>query len=68
MIAIHEHYLVDDAGNRKAIVLPLAEWQHIREELEELEDIRAYDEAKAQPSAPIPFEQAMSELHDGKID
>ena len=68
MIAVHEQYLVDEAGNRKAIVLPLAEWQRIREELEELDDIRAYDEAKAQPSELIPFEQAMSELNEGKID
>jgi len=68
MIAVHEQYLVDEAGNRKAIVLPLAEWKQIRRELEELDDIRAYDEAKAQPSEPIPFEQAMSELPNGKID
>ncbi len=68
MIAVHEQYLVDEAGNRKAIVLPLAEWEQIRKELEELDDIRAYDEAKAQPSEPIPFEQAMSALHNGKID
>jgi len=68
MIAVHEQYLVDEAGTRKAIVLPLAEWQHIGEELEELDDIRAYDEAKALPSEPIPFAQAMRELHEGKID
>ena len=68
MIAVHEQYLVDEAGNRKAIVLPLAEWERIRKELEELDDIRAYDEAKAQPSEPVPFEQAMSELHNSKTD
>ena len=49
MITVHEEYLVDEAGNRTAVVLPLAEWQQIKEELEELDDIRAYDEAKAQP-------------------
>jgi hypothetical protein len=68
MIIVHEQYLVDEAGNRKAIVLPLAEWQQIKEELEGLDDIRAYDEANAQPSEPIPFEQAMRELYEGKID
>lgn len=56
MISVHEEYLVDEAGNRKAVVLPLAAWQQIKEELEELDDIRAYDEAKAQPSEPVPFE------------
>lgn len=68
MISVHEEYLVDEAGNRKAVVLPLAAWQQIKEELEELDDIRAYDEAKAQPSEPVPFEQAMREIRKGKID
>ena len=68
MITTHEEYLVDEAGNRKAVVLPLAAWQQIKEELEELEDIRAYDEAKAQPSEPVPFEQAIREIHEGRID
>lgn len=71
MITLHEEYLVDEAGNRKAVVLPLAAWRQIQEELEELEelgDIRAYDEAKAQPSEPIPFEDAMCEIREGRID
>ena len=42
MITVHEEYLVDEAGTRKAVVLPLAAWQQIKEELEELDDIRAY--------------------------
>ena len=66
MIAVHEQYLVDEAGNRKAVVLPLAAWQRIKEELEELDDIRAYDEAKAQPSEPIPFEEAMREIREAR--
>jgi PHD/YefM family antitoxin component YafN of YafNO toxin-antitoxin module len=68
MISVHEQYLVDEAGNRNAVVLPLAAWQQIKEELEELDDIRAYDEAKAQPSEPVPFEQAIREIQEGKID
>ncbi len=68
MITVHEEYLVDEAGNRKAVVLPLAAWQQIKEELEELDDIRAYDEAKAQPSEPVPLEEAMREIHEGKLD
>jgi hypothetical protein len=66
VITLHEEYLADEAGNRKAVVLPLAAWQQIKEELEEVDDIRACDEAKAQPSEPVPFEQAMREIRDGK--
>lgn len=68
MITVPEEYLVDEAGNRKAVVLPLAAWRRIIEELEELDDIRAYDAAKAEPSQPIPFAQAMREIQEGDID
>jgi hypothetical protein len=39
-----------------------------KEELEELDDIRAYDEAKRRPSEPVPFEQAMAEIREEKAD
>lgn len=68
MIPVPEEYLVDEAGNRKAVVLPLAAWRRIIEELEELDDIRAYDAAKAEPSQPIQFTQAMREIEEGEID
>jgi PHD/YefM family antitoxin component YafN of YafNO toxin-antitoxin module len=68
MITVHEEYLVDERGNRKAVVLPVAEWEEILEALEELDDIRAYDEAKRLPSQPVPFEQAVREISEGKID
>jgi PHD/YefM family antitoxin component YafN of YafNO toxin-antitoxin module len=68
MITVHEEYLVDESGNPKAVVLPLATWRQIKAELDELDDIRAYDEAKAQPSDPIPFEQAMREIDKETVD
>ncbi|NLI32948.1 MAG: hypothetical protein GX422_09240 [Deltaproteobacteria bacterium] len=37
-------------------------WEQIVEALEEFEDIRAYDEAKREPSELVPFEQAVSEI------
>ncbi|MDW7712506.1 MAG: hypothetical protein SCH98_18740 [Deferrisomatales bacterium] len=62
MIDVQEQYLVDEAGIRKAVVIPLEAWRRIQEDMEELDDIRAYDEAKARPSDPIPFEQAVEEI------
>lgn len=46
MIAVHPQYITDTAG-KKLVVLPLNEFDSIMEELEELEDIRLYDEAKS---------------------
>jgi hypothetical protein len=68
MIELHEEYLVDEEGNRKAVVIPISQWQRVVEILEELDDIRAYDEAKSQPSDPVPFEKAVSEIRDGMSD
>jgi hypothetical protein len=66
MMTIHPEYVVDDANQRKSVVLSLSEWEQIMEELEELEDIRAYDHAKAQPSEPVPFEDAVREVESGE--
>jgi hypothetical protein len=40
MIQFHEQYLVDEEGNRKAVVVPISSWQHILEALDELDDIK----------------------------
>jgi len=66
MITVHEQYLIDEQGNKKSVVLPVSEWQQILEALEELDDIRAYDEAKRYPSDAVPFEQAVLEIAEGK--
>ena len=68
MPAFHEEYLVDGQGNRKAVVVPISVWEKIVEALEELDDIRAYDDAKMNPSEIIPFDQAISEINEGTDD
>lgn len=39
-------YIIDSKGKKIAVVLPVRDYQKILEELEELEDIRLYDQAK----------------------
>jgi hypothetical protein len=68
MIRFDEQYLVDEEGNRKAVVVPISSWQQILEALDELDDIRAYDEAKREHSDPIPFGQAISEIKERMSD
>jgi hypothetical protein len=43
----------------------VAEWEQVVEDLEELDDIRTFDEAKAGPQETIPFEQAVREIEEG---
>ncbi|MES2701962.1 MAG: hypothetical protein V4649_04940 [Bacteroidota bacterium] len=45
MVILHPQYITDTAGE-KLVVLPIAEFNSIIDELEEIEDVRLYDEAK----------------------
>jgi len=62
MTGIKEKYVVDEQGNRVAVLLDLEDYQRLLEELEELECIRAYDAAKASGEQPVPFELAVKEI------
>jgi len=62
MIAVNPEYVVDEENLRKAILLPIEEWWKVVDELEELEDIRAYDKAKSPAEESVPFEQAVCEI------
>lgn len=46
MITINPQYINDAKGVKALVVLPVEEFDALMEELEELEDIRLYDEAK----------------------
>jgi hypothetical protein len=68
MIKVHPEYIVDENLNRKSVVIPYAEWKNIVEEMEELDDIRAYDRAKTETEdEAVPFEQAVKEIENGKV-
>jgi PHD/YefM family antitoxin component YafN of YafNO toxin-antitoxin module len=64
-------YIVGEGGELTRVILDLAEYERLIERLEELEDIQAYDEAKAEieheGDEAIPLEQAMREIRSGKV-
>ena len=62
MVTFNQRYVVDESGNRVAVLLDIADYHKLLEELEELESIRAYDAAKASGDEAIPFEQAVAEI------
>ncbi|HKM68331.1 MAG TPA: hypothetical protein VJX70_14265 [Candidatus Acidoferrum sp.] len=55
-------FLTNEKGEKVAVVISIEEYEKLLEELEDLEDIRAYDEAMASGETPIPFEQAVAEI------
>jgi len=55
-------FLTNEKGEKVAVVIGIEEYEKLLEELEDLEDIRAYDEAISSGETPIPFEQAIAEV------
>lgn len=62
MSAVKERFLVDEAGNRVAVVVSLEDYRQLLADAEEFDAIRAYDAAKASGETPIPFVHAAAEL------
>jgi PHD/YefM family antitoxin component YafN of YafNO toxin-antitoxin module len=62
---------VDENGKRTGVILSVEEYGRMIEALEDLEDVRLYDEAKAAlqrgESEVVPLEQAMREIRDGRF-
>jgi PHD/YefM family antitoxin component YafN of YafNO toxin-antitoxin module len=63
---LHPQYIVNEQQQATAVVLPVAEWDALLEEIEELDAIRAYDAAKAEESEVVSFDQALAEI-DGHV-
>jgi len=67
MIEVHPEYIVDERSNKKAVIILIEEWNNILEEMEELDDIRAYDAIKLEEEEAVPFEQAVDEIKTGIV-
>jgi len=61
-MATREQYVVDQNGNRTAVLVDVTYYQELRAALDEIESIRAFDEAKASGDEVIPFAQATDEI------
>jgi hypothetical protein len=54
-------FITDGKGQKISAVVPIKQYQLWLEELEELEDIRAYDKAKARKEKPLPLRDAIQQ-------
>ncbi len=68
MRSLKQQFIEDDKGRRIAVLLPIEEYNHMLEQLEELEDIKAFDAAKASDDEVIPFDQAVKEIEANRDD
>ncbi|HEY0376425.1 MAG TPA: hypothetical protein VGC87_05650 [Pyrinomonadaceae bacterium] len=64
MSVAKEQFVVDESGNRTAVLLDIERYFELLEAQEELESIRAFDEAKASGDEAIPLFQAIKRMLD----
>jgi PHD/YefM family antitoxin component YafN of YafNO toxin-antitoxin module len=65
MIAVHPQYIKDANGKKSLVVLSAEEFDAIMEELEDMEDVRLYDEAiKNDTGERISMEDAFRMLEE----
>ena len=68
MQSIPKQTLKDNSGQDVAIILPIDEYKDLLKLKEDLEDIRAYEEAKADvDDEMIPWEQAKKEMDANRL-
>ena len=69
MIELHPQFIIDSVGS-ELVVLPREEFDYLIEELEDMEDIRLYDEAMLEDDGErIPMEDAFKIIEEerGKL-
>jgi PHD/YefM family antitoxin component YafN of YafNO toxin-antitoxin module len=55
-------FVTDHAGHRVAVLIGLDRYRQLLDALEELDAIRAYDDAIASGDEAVPFEEALREI------
>ena len=68
MGALRQQFIEDNQGQRIAVLMPIDQYNKMLEQLEEIDDIKAYDAAKANDAEVIPFDQAVNEIEAKRND
>jgi hypothetical protein len=66
--AMKTQYITDTKGRKVSVILPIRDYNEILNKLEELEDIKAYDEAISTSEEGLPAEQVFKEIEAKRYD
>jgi PHD/YefM family antitoxin component YafN of YafNO toxin-antitoxin module len=68
MISVHPQYIKDNNGKKTFVILPAKEFDILLQSMEELEDIRLYDQAREEDDGQrIPMEEAFRLIEAKRI-
>ena len=62
MLALNPQFITDKKGKKLSVVFSIKEYRKLLEEMEEMEDVRLYDEAKANKEEGIPIDIAFRQI------
>lgn len=62
MLIVQPQYITDKTGKKISVVLSMEDFKAIMEELEDLEDIKLYDDARKANEASIPVDEAFKQI------
>jgi hypothetical protein len=68
MLNLKPEYVVDNMGKKISVILPIQDFNSIIEQLEELEDIKLFDEAKKYNELSIPIDAAFKMIEANRIN
>ncbi len=68
-MSINPKFITDNKGKKVAIIIPIREYEKIVDELEMLEDIKLYDDAKSENEEYTPLEDYIEsrKKKDGQV-
>jgi len=66
MQQLNPQYITDEKGNKISVVLPIKDFEAMLEQLEELEDIRMFDESGESDETAVPIDEAFKIIEDGR--
>ncbi|HAP01229.1 MAG TPA: hypothetical protein DCQ93_04815 [Bacteroidetes bacterium] len=66
MRTISTQFITDGKGNKQSVIISMKDYKKILDELEELEDIRMYDEVKSRNEKSIPFDEYLKKRNTKK--
>ena len=61
-MTLNENFVIDAKGKKVSVLLPIKEYKKLLDDLEELEDIKAYDNAANRKQEFIPLDKALKEI------
>ena len=66
MVQVHPQYIINSEGKKVSVILSIQEFKALLQQLEELDDIRLYDNAKKGKQEFIDIHQAFQEIEESR--